>query len=94
LLADPDPVPLSKWTHVAATYDRRTMRLYVNGKERGSLERLGAVVPSENKLCLGSYGQGDQQHNFVGVIDEVKLYDRALTPTEVEAHYRQLGVAR
>jgi rRNA pseudouridine-1189 N-methylase Emg1 (Nep1/Mra1 family) len=34
-------------------------------------------------LVLGGYGQGDNRHNFVGVIDEVKLYDRALSAAEV-----------
>jgi hypothetical protein len=83
LLVDPDRVPLGKWTYVAATHDGQTMRLFVNGKLKGGLPRVGAIQPSEAKLVLGSYGQGDSRHNFIGVIDEVKLYDRALSATEV-----------
>jgi hypothetical protein len=83
LLVDPDPVPLGKWTHVVATYDGKTMRLLLNGKLKGTLPRAGAIRPPDAKLVLGSYSQGDNRHNFVGVIDEVKLYDRALSAAEV-----------
>jgi len=87
-LVDSDPVPLGKWTHVAATYDGQMMRLLVDGKLKGTLPRAGAIQPSEAKLVLGSYGQGDNRHNFIGVIDEVRLYDRALSAAEVLAGIR------
>ena len=83
LLTDPDPVPLNKWVHVAATHDGKMMRLFVAGKLKGELARPGAIRPSEVKLVLGSYGQGDNRHSFIGVIDEVKLHDRALSAAEV-----------
>jgi hypothetical protein len=61
------------------------MRLLVDGKLKGELPRAGAIQPSEAKLVLGSYAQGDSRHNFIGAIDEVKLYDRALSAAEVLA---------
>lgn len=83
LLVGPDRVPLGKWTHVAATHDGQTMRLLVDGKLKGELPRVGAIRPSEAKLVLGSFAPGDSRHNFVGVIDEVKLHDRALSAAEI-----------
>jgi hypothetical protein len=89
MLTAPDPLPLGPWVHIVATYDNQTMRLFLNGEEKGSLERPGAVQPSGNRLCLGTYSPGDSLHNFTGVLDEVRLYDRALSAQEVAEHYRQ-----
>jgi len=88
LLVAPDRLPPGRWTHVAATYDGRAMRLYVDGKLKGELPRAGAIRPSEAKLVLGSYGQSDRRHNFIGAIDEVKLYDRALSEAEIAEDMR------
>jgi len=50
--------------------------------------REGPIQPSEAKLCLGSYAPGHDRAFFQGVIDEVRLYDRALTAEEIAARYR------
>lgn len=87
MLVSPDAVPVGEWVHVVATHDNRVMQLYVNGRLVGSLDRSGALVPSGNRLCLGAYGVGDTAHAFQGVLDEIRLYDRALTAEEAAAHY-------
>lgn len=89
MLNSPEPVPLGRWVHVVGTHDNTTMRLYVDGKLVGELERLGAVGPADGRLCIGAYGSGDTAHAFQGVLDEVRIYDRALTAEEVEARYRE-----
>jgi hypothetical protein len=76
------PLPVGRWVHLAGTFDGRTMRLYVDGGEQGTLERPGPVNPSEAPLCLGGYEPGHPAH-FTGLLDEVQLYDRALTPAEI-----------
>jgi hypothetical protein len=86
LLACPDKAPLGQWTHVVATYDNRTMRLYVNGEEKASLERGGAIIPSGAMVCIGNYGPGNTAAAFNGVLDEVRIYNRALTAEEVRQH--------
>ncbi|MBM3501633.1 MAG: hypothetical protein FJX74_23515, partial [Armatimonadetes bacterium] len=85
LLAAPDPVGVGSWHHVAATYDNTTLRLYLDGREVGSLERGGPINPADATLCLGSYAEGHSHAFFQGAIDEVRLLDRALTPDEVLA---------
>ncbi|MEW6360140.1 MAG: LamG-like jellyroll fold domain-containing protein [Planctomycetota bacterium] len=86
-----DPIPLGKWTHVAATFDNKTMRVYVNGVEQGSGERFGAITPSHSRMCIGAFGPGGKEHNFIGVIDEIKIYDRALSSEEIGNHCRAQG---
>ena len=82
------PLPVGRWVHVAGTFDGRTMRIYVDGEPRGELARPGPIRPNGFPLCLGSY---DKKHPayFRGLLDEVKLYDRALTPAEIRADYRR-----
>ena len=89
LRADVD-LPIGRWTHIAGTFDGRTMRIYVDGQERGALERPGPVRPNDFPLCLGSYDVGHAAH-FQGLLDEVTLYARALTAAEVRAQYQRFG---
>jgi hypothetical protein len=64
---------------VLATYDGSTMRLYMDGRLCASMERGGRINPTDTHLCLGSY---DVQHRayFDGVLDEVRIWAKALTP--------------
>jgi hypothetical protein len=89
----PTALPVGKWSHVVATYDNQTMRLYIDGKEVASGERGGPIRPSGGNLCIGNYGTGNARAFFAGMLDELKLYDRALTPDEVRQHYEE-GAAR
>jgi hypothetical protein len=75
-------LPVNTWTHLAATYDRTTMRLYVNGVQVVSQAQTGAIATSANPLQIGGdsfYGQ-----YFQGVIDEVRVYNRALSAMEIQ----------
>jgi hypothetical protein len=65
-------------------------RVFVDGEERGALERPGPVKPNEFHLCLGSYEVKHAAH-FTGLLDEVKLYDRALPAETVSEHYREFA---
>jgi hypothetical protein len=78
-----------RWVHLAGTYDGIALRIYVDGEEQGMMERSGAVRPNTFPLVLGNYAVGHDAH-FVGLLDEVKLYDRALTAEEVRERYRKL----
>jgi len=83
LLAAPDPVEVGAWHHVAATYDNDTMRLYLDGREVASLQRGGPINPADSALCLGSYAQGHPRAFFQGALDEVRIWDRALSEAEI-----------
>ncbi|TAN39110.1 MAG: hypothetical protein EPN23_00595 [Verrucomicrobia bacterium] len=84
-LAASAPLPLGRWVHLAGTFDKHTMRLYVDGVEQGSLDRSGPIKPNHMHLILGNYDVGCASH-FVGLLDDVRLYDRALSPGEIRAH--------
>lgn len=84
LLADRVPVADgSTWTHLAATYDGTTMRLYLDGQLTGSLR--GPSELRSNTLPLIFGGQTSGTYPYQGDLDEVRLYARALSGTEITA---------
>jgi hypothetical protein len=76
------PLPTGRWVHLAATFDGKTMRLYQDGIECGAMERPGEVRPNNSPLVLGNYEAGHAAY-FTGLLDEVRLYRRVLTPEEI-----------
>jgi hypothetical protein len=71
------------WTHVAGTYDGTTLRLYINGVQVASLNQSGAIATSTGPLRIG--GNSLWGEFFQGRIDEVRIYNRALTPAEIQS---------
>jgi hypothetical protein len=72
-----------QWQYVTATYDGATARFYVNGTQVASKAFTGNVGDS-NSWRIGAYGTNPGGF-FDGLIDEVRIYDRALTATQVQA---------
>ena len=76
-------LPVKTWTHLAATYDGSTQRLYVNGQLVGSRPQAGGMSTTGGKLRIG--GNNSVWGDFIGYIDEVRVYNRALTQAEIVA---------
>jgi hypothetical protein len=75
-------LPLNAWTHLAATFGASTLRLYVNG----SLVRTGSVsgTIAASSLPLRIGGNAPWGEYFAGRIDEVRIYNRALSQAEIQ----------
>ncbi|MGD8969378.1 MAG: LamG domain-containing protein, partial [Anaerolineae bacterium] len=69
------PLIQNVWNHVMGTYDGQALRIYVNGYEQGSEPVSGPASTNSYPLQIG--GQ------FAGRLDEVTLYDHALSASEV-----------
>ena len=78
---DPAALVLSRWTHVAMTYDGSRIRSYVDGVERASAAAAGPINLSNGVLRIG--GNAIWGDYFTGRIDEVRLYNRALSAAEI-----------
>jgi hypothetical protein len=74
-------IALNTWTHLATTYDGAMLRLFVNGSEVASRPLAGSLLISSGPLRIG--GNSIWGEFFKGRIDEVRLYDRALSAEEV-----------
>ena len=75
-------LPLNTWSYVAATYDGTTIRLYVNSLMVGSEPQSGAISTSTDALTIGGNTYSGQ--NWTGLIDEIRIYNRALTSNEIQ----------
>jgi hypothetical protein len=68
---------------VAGTYDGSTLRLFVNGVQVASTPVSGPIGSSSGPVRIG--GNNLWGEFFQGRIDEVRIYNRALTPAEIQA---------
>ena len=66
-----------KWYHVAVTFDGKTLRIYINAQLNGELPNDVPITSAEADLVIG---QG-----FSGIIDDVRIYNKALSQDEIEA---------
>jgi PKD repeat protein len=76
-------LPLNQWSHIATTYDGTKQRFYVNGVQVGVFTSSYTLKKSNLKMRIG--GNGISGDFFKGAIDEVRIYNRALTGTEILA---------
>jgi len=83
----PDQILDGLWHHCAATFDGEVMRVYLDGKEIGLLQRSGVIDAGGS--APGCIGSSNGQECFQGSMDELRLYGGALTPGEVKRLYEQ-----
>jgi len=74
-------IPPNQWTHIATTYDGQYQNLYINGILVNMLPQTGPITTSTGLLRMG--GNSLWGGFFQGYIDEVRIYNRALTQSEV-----------
>ena len=79
-------LPVNTWTHLAATYDGANMRFYVNGVLANTVAQTGAILTSTGDLSIGGdlLPHDSGPHFWAGLIDEIRIYNRALTAAEVQ----------
>ena len=80
-------VPLNKWTHVTVSADRdkKIVTVYMNGKKVGALKNLKPFEKSNGSVRIGY--QTDDNVYFDGKIDDIRIYNRALSEMEVRELY-------
>jgi len=84
---DGPAVVLNTWAHITGTYDGTTMRMYVNGVEFGTGTNPSGYEPNPSfPIRIGAGNtEGNPDFFFPGLIDDVRIYDKALMPIEVIA---------
>ncbi|MCK4812431.1 MAG: LamG domain-containing protein, partial [Candidatus Marinimicrobia bacterium] len=81
------PVSMNEWHHMAFTYDGYTVKVYVNGVEKSSaIVDAGPITSTNGNIYIGKPASAN--HNFIGMIDEVAIWDNALTPEDLLQHYQ------
>lgn len=77
-----------RWHHVSIVYDKGWKRVYVDGVEKGAVP-LGPAISTNNLRVRIGDNEEYPQGNFEGVIDDLRIYGRALTQGEVAADARE-----
>jgi hypothetical protein len=74
---------LNAWAHLAATYDGTTLRVYVNGTQAATKTVGGNITTTNGALRIG--GNNIWGEWFGGRIDDVRVYNRALSTIEIQS---------
>ncbi|MBU5575077.1 MAG: LamG domain-containing protein [Candidatus Aenigmarchaeota archaeon] len=78
------PISLNQWYYIAGIYNKSMMILYVNDSFITKLHS-GDIIERVSPLTIGATNDG--AWSFNGTIDEVRVWNRPLTPEEVLNHY-------
>lgn len=80
------------WHQIVCTYENRCLKLYYDGRLTNVLEQTGSVLSIADGALIQLGANGDDynsvsQNRYAGGVDELKVYNRALTADEVAADY-------
>lgn len=80
-----EPLSMNDWHHVVATYDNGLLSLYLNGTKSGEDQQAFDVISQTPfELFIGSDLYSEQALFLTGSIDDVRVYKRVLSVTEIE----------
>lgn len=86
------PTPFNErgWHHVVGTYDGKRIRLYVDGKgvQESTVQSGPIQYPTDAFYHLGAYRDDDEYFRLNGALNEVRLYNIALSPKEISRNYK------
>jgi len=82
-------LPINKWTHVVGVYNGTDIRIYINGVlDMTPVAKSGNIVSTTENVTIGTDLQvNPESENWQGLLDEVRIYNRALTANEVSQLY-------
>ncbi|MCP4263704.1 MAG: LamG domain-containing protein [Planctomycetes bacterium] len=78
-----DSVVPDEWQHVCCTWDGSVTRIYINGEVAMEMDQVATIIPSELPLRIGH--REASSHYWNGILDEVRIYNHALSEAEVLA---------
>lgn len=80
-----NPIPLNEWTHVAVTWDKTEVKLYINGIKDNTIPL--SEMPGRQCSEIITIGRQETFRQFVGQIGMFRLYNRALSDEELKMNY-------
>ena len=82
------------WYHLAGTYDNNDLKIYVNGVLKGSYSLAGETINQNNQpvLIAGDRAGGSNARFYDGNIDEVRIYETALSANEIQYIYNEENI--
>ncbi len=86
---------VNQWYHVVGTYDGKEMKIYVDGKLENSTDVQSGDInyPDRIFFTIGAYKDDNEDFSHKGIIDEVRIYERALSEKEIDNNLKAEGLA-
>jgi hypothetical protein len=81
----------NSWHQIAGTYDGEKIKFYIDGIVRDSKQDSGKIATCINKLIIGKLSELKPEFYFRGVIDEVKVYNKALSESDIKTGFVNRG---
>ena len=91
LIASSGGTTIGQWYLVTVTYNGSGMYIYSNGVEVGSAAKAGALDTDNSVSAYIGQNPGSLNNDWVGIIDDVRIYSRALSAADVAALYAYTG---
>lgn len=80
------------WYHIVGTYDGVDVKIYVNGVEEGSTARTGNLTSTTAPVRIGVGSGATSEEPTDGTVDDIRIYDRGLSPEEILTIFASEGV--
>lgn len=88
-------VQVNEFIQVTATYDGQYSDLFINGNFEGFLHQAGIIEDSDVAMTIGQASPTATANNFQGILDEIRIYDDALSHEDIrEAYQNELLIRR
>jgi hypothetical protein len=87
-----EDIPLGVWIHMMGVWDGKNAKYYENGKLRLEHPLPGAIDGGNLFFGIGDRADGENADTVQGFIDEVRVYDRALSNSEVQQNFQAEGL--
>jgi len=83
---DASEISIGEWYHLVGVYDSSSVKIYINGVLKKEVSKTGNQATSSSNLIIGARIPGGY---FNGIIDEARIYNRALSGTEISENYQK-----
>lgn len=84
---DSNYIKSNRWYNVVYTYADGVADLYVDGVLKKSVAQAAVLTPNDQELYIGKHGDPAYPYSFNGVIDEIRIYNKALCAAAVKQLY-------
>ena len=86
----PAPLAVGQWHHLVGVFEPGSMTIYTNGVlATNTTDGVPTeIYNSSSPLWIGMFGTVKNEYQFKGLIDEVAVYDKALSAIDIDRHYR------
>lgn len=78
-----ETINAGQFYHVTAIYTGYSSELYINGVFSNFAPQNGTINTTSHNLCYGAKSTDDTQYSLLGIMDEIRVYDTALSPQAV-----------